>query len=105
MPLDPHTDLFFKMPKLGLPTSLTSYLLYNVSVDDGTGDISSGFDYTEKHLLLWSHATRLRNLSRAMARTRSRNSEHAGGRGDLSRAIGRARISSTNTPGLRSVQK
>ena len=28
--LDPHTHLFYRLPRLGLPKSLTKYLLYNV---------------------------------------------------------------------------
>ena len=32
--LDPHTHLFKRVPSLKLPSSLTRYLLYNVSLDD-----------------------------------------------------------------------
>ena len=32
--LDPHTHLFGRVPKLGLPAVITDYLLYNVSLDD-----------------------------------------------------------------------
>ena len=32
--LDPHTHLFSRIPKLGLPTLLTEYLLYDVSLDE-----------------------------------------------------------------------
>ena len=32
--LDPHTHLFDRVSMLGLPTSLTSYLLYDTSLDD-----------------------------------------------------------------------
>ena len=32
--LDPHTHLFSRVPRLGLPSSVTDYLLYNVSLDD-----------------------------------------------------------------------
>ena len=31
--LDPHTNLFIRAPKLGLPKLLQSYLLYDMSVD------------------------------------------------------------------------
>ena len=31
--LDPHTHLFSRVPRLGLPASLTSYLLYNCTLD------------------------------------------------------------------------
>ena len=32
--IDPHQHLFGRIPKLRLPSSLTAYLLYNVSLDD-----------------------------------------------------------------------
>ena len=32
--IDPHQHLFGRIPQLGLPPSLTKYLLYNVSLDD-----------------------------------------------------------------------
>ena len=32
--LDPHTHLFGRVPKLGLPSLLTEYLLYGASLDD-----------------------------------------------------------------------
>ena len=32
--LDPHQHLFSRVPKLGLPSSLTSYLLFHISLDD-----------------------------------------------------------------------
>ena len=32
--LDPHTHLFGRVPRLGLPTLLTEYVLYNMSLDD-----------------------------------------------------------------------
>ena len=32
--LDPHTHLFYRIPRLGLPSSLNRYLLYNTSLDD-----------------------------------------------------------------------
>ena len=32
--LDLHTNLFVRAPKLGLPKSLTSYILYDQSLDD-----------------------------------------------------------------------
>ena len=31
--LDPHSHLFGRVPRLGLPVSLTSYLLYNCSLN------------------------------------------------------------------------
>ena len=31
--MDPHTHLFGRVPRLGLPASLTSYLLYNCTLD------------------------------------------------------------------------
>ena len=38
--LDPQTHLFNRIPQLGLPPSLTEYLLYNMSLDDdGQKDI------------------------------------------------------------------
>ena len=36
--LDPHTHLFSRVPKLGLPSLLTEYLLYGASLDDDSGD-------------------------------------------------------------------
>ena len=36
--LDPHTHLFGRVPKLGLPTALTRYLLYDQTLDDEDGD-------------------------------------------------------------------
>ena len=32
--LDPHQNLFVRVPQLGLPKSLATYLLYDVSMDD-----------------------------------------------------------------------
>ena len=34
--LDPHKHLFGRVPKLGLPTSLTDYLVYEMTLDDET---------------------------------------------------------------------
>ena len=34
MHLDRHSNLFRRIPKLGLPSSLTSYLLYDMSLED-----------------------------------------------------------------------
>ena len=31
--IDPHENLFGRIPQLGLPSSLTKYLLYNMSLD------------------------------------------------------------------------
>ena len=36
--LDPHTHLFGRVPRLGLPSLITDYLLYNVSLDDSFPD-------------------------------------------------------------------
>ena len=36
--LDPHTHLFGRVPRLGLPKSLTEYLLYNQTLDDDQDD-------------------------------------------------------------------
>ena len=32
--LDPHVHLFNRIPKLGLPSLVTRYLLFNVSLDE-----------------------------------------------------------------------
>ncbi len=32
--LDPHQNLFLRVPKLGLPSPFSKYLLYNMSLDD-----------------------------------------------------------------------
>ena len=36
--VNPHGNLFFRVPKLGLPFSLFDYLLYDMSVDDAVVD-------------------------------------------------------------------
>ena len=36
--LDPHTHLFDKVPRLGLPAALQEYLLYGMSLDDRDDD-------------------------------------------------------------------
>ena len=36
--LDPHENLFVRVPRLGLPKSLATYLLYDVTVDDVNDD-------------------------------------------------------------------
>ena len=36
--MDPHTHLFNRIPQLGLPRSLTDYVLYNMSLDGDDGD-------------------------------------------------------------------
>ena len=36
--LDPHTDLFGRVPRLGLPAALEEYLLYDLSLDDRNCD-------------------------------------------------------------------
>ena len=40
--LDPHTHLFDRMPRLGLPSLLTRYLLYYKSLDDDVDGTSNG---------------------------------------------------------------
>ena len=39
--LDPHENLFVRVPQLGFPKSLASYLLYDVTVDDVNDDSHS----------------------------------------------------------------
>ena len=41
--IDPHKHLFDRLPQLGLPHSLTEYLLYNVSLDE-VEDKNGGFN-------------------------------------------------------------
>ena len=36
--LDPHSNLFVRIPELGLPSALNKYLLFNVSLDDDDDD-------------------------------------------------------------------
>ena len=36
--LDPHAHLFNRVPRLGLPDALSSYLLYNISLDEDDDD-------------------------------------------------------------------
>ena len=38
MKLDPHSNLFNRIPRLGLPEVLNQYLLYGVSFDDDDYD-------------------------------------------------------------------
>ena len=38
MNIDQHENLFGRIPQLGLPSSLSKYLLYNVSLDDDDDD-------------------------------------------------------------------
>ena len=40
--LDPHTHLFGRVPRLGLPSLLIDYLLYDMSLDDDIDDNTSG---------------------------------------------------------------
>ena len=47
--LDPHRHLFGRIPRLGLPSSMTDYLLFNMSLDDDDGE---GDDY-EGNNRLW----------------------------------------------------
>ena len=39
MNIDPHQHVFGRIPQLGLPSSVTKYLLYNVSLDDDDSDV------------------------------------------------------------------
>ena len=32
--LDPHTHLFYRVPKLQLPSAMTQYLLFELSIDE-----------------------------------------------------------------------
>ena len=41
--LDPHENLFVRVPELRLPKSLTSYLLFDVTVDDLSDDSDNDF--------------------------------------------------------------
>ena len=36
--MDPHEHLFGRIPRLGLPASMTEYLMYGVSLDDDDDD-------------------------------------------------------------------
>ena len=36
--LDPRTHLFGRVPRIGLPSLLTDYLLYDMSLDDDQDD-------------------------------------------------------------------
>ena len=47
--LDPHTHLFGRVPRLGLPSLLTEYLLYNMSLDDDVDDNSNGNSEVDDH--------------------------------------------------------
>ena len=42
--LNPRRHLFGRVPRLGLPASMTSYLLYNTSLATGTEDEDEGTD-------------------------------------------------------------
>ena len=44
--LDPHTHLLGRVPRLGLPSLLTEYLLYNMSLDAPGEDKDSNDNYT-----------------------------------------------------------
>ena len=45
--LDPHKQLFGRVPKLGLPSSLTRYLLYGVSLDEDCASKYDKYDQVE----------------------------------------------------------
>ena len=47
--LDPHTHLFVRVPKLGLPSLLNEYLLYNMSLDDNIDDNNGGHGDIDDH--------------------------------------------------------
>ena len=40
--LDPHKNLFHRIPRLGFSSSLQEYLLYNVSLDDDEEELDNG---------------------------------------------------------------
>ena len=42
--LDPHRHLFSRVPRLGLPRSLTEYLLYDMSLDTHSEEDKNGSD-------------------------------------------------------------
>ena len=45
--MDPHTHLFGRMPRLGLPVALQSYLLYDQTLDDDDDDDDVGGNATK----------------------------------------------------------
>ena len=47
--VDPHTQLFGRVPKIGLPSLLTSYLLYDQTLDDDDYDDSISDDYDDDY--------------------------------------------------------
>ena len=42
--LDPHENLFHRVPRLGLPALLQRYLLYNQTLDDDDQDQDNDYD-------------------------------------------------------------
>ena len=63
--LDPHTHLFDSLPKLGLPSSVTEYLLYgetldddiDIDSDDGVGDRDRICEYWNMNMFRVKPAT------------------------------------------------
>ena len=49
--LDPHTHLFGRVPRLGLPSLLTEYLLYNQTLDDDGHDSSTDEKMTTTRMM------------------------------------------------------
>ena len=45
--VDPHENLFGSIPQLQLPSSLIDYLLYNISLDDGTADRDNCYKFID----------------------------------------------------------
>ena len=48
--LDPHAHLFHRVPRLGLPSLLTEYLLYNISLDDNDDDAGRTDDENDDNI-------------------------------------------------------
>ena len=47
--LDPHTHLFSRVPRLGLPSLVTEYLLYDISLDSDIDDNSNENNEVDDH--------------------------------------------------------
>ena len=47
--LNPHLNLFLRIPKLGLPSLLTKYLLYDMALDREYADDANNDDYIDIH--------------------------------------------------------
>ena len=50
--IDPHGNLFGRVPRLGLPTSLTSYLLYDATLDDDE-EVEDDDDDNDDGMIPW----------------------------------------------------